>query len=131
MPERGSLQDRIACEMLARERRRELQGQIYLGRILAASLNLPEKVFSLWTKLYSMEVFQTNYSPDVVEDKVNALTHMEERETKSIIERNDIMKKLDKLTSRPENERPLTEQEVEELKRKLRKRHVRTRPIKK
>jgi hypothetical protein len=127
MPERGSLQDRVACEMLLRERRRQVQSQTYLGRIMAASVNLPEKLFSLWTTLYSMEVFQSNYSPEVVEDKEEALKAFRDTAHVTVVERTNYLQKLETLTARDEDLRPATPEEIEEAKRRLRRRRVRTR----
>jgi hypothetical protein len=113
--------------MLIRERRRQVQGQVYLGRIMAASLNLPEKLFSLWTTLYSMEVFQSNYSPEVVQDKEDALKAIDQALNKDVVERTSLLTKLEKLTATDEDLRPASEQELEEAKRRLRRRFVRTR----
>lgn len=94
---------------------------------MASSLNLPEKLFSLWTTLYSMEVFQSNYSPEVVEDKEEALKAFRETAGISVVERNNYLSKLDKLTARDDELRAATPEEVEEAKRRLRRRLVRTR----
>jgi len=127
MPDRGSIQDRIACEMIIRDRRRQVQGQMYLGRIMAASLNLPEKLFSTWTTLYSMEVFQSNYSPEVVRDKEEALKVISDIVDKKEEEHTSMLNKLDKLTVREDDLRPATAEDIERAKRRLRQRYVRPR----
>jgi hypothetical protein len=102
LPPRGSVQDRIACEMLIRERRREVQSQIYLARIQAAGLQIPEKIFRLWTTLYAMEVTHENYA------------------------RERSFQRLEALTADDADLRPLSAAEVEEFRRKLRRRHIQT-----
>ena len=93
---------------------------------MAASLNLPEKLFSLWTTLYSMEVFQSNYSPQAVEEKEEALKTLTHNVERQVRERETVMQKLEKLTAREDDLVPATPEQIEEAKRRLRKRYVRT-----
>ena len=126
MPDRGSLQDRVVSEMLIRERRRQVHGQIYLGRILAASLQLPEKLFSLWTTLYSMEVSHANYTPEVIKDKELALKSLDTTHRKEMAERNKLINRLETLTVTEATDRPATDAEREEAKRRLRHRLIKS-----
>jgi hypothetical protein len=110
--------------MLIRERRRQVHNQIYLARILSAGFQLPEKLFSLWTTLYSMEVSHANYTPGVVKDKELALQSMDTSKRKEIAERNNMMGRLEKLAVTESTGRTVTEAEREEAKRRLRRKHL-------
>ena len=91
---------------------------------MAAGLQLPEKLFSLWTTLYSMEVSHANYSPEVVKDKEMAIKSISKTDTQDAARRASIMKRLEKLTVTDENNRPVTKEEREEAERRLRRRHL-------
>ena len=97
MPARGSIQDRIVCEMLIRERRRAISESVYLARIISSGLNLNEKVFDLWTRLLSMEVFQESYQPEVVQEKQYALKLIQENVTNRGTTQVRMFQKLNKL----------------------------------
>lgn len=126
MPTRGSIQDRIACEMLIRERRRSITENVYLARITSAGLNIPDKLFQLWTTILSMEVFQESYQPEVVKEKQYALKLIQENVTQRSEGQVRMFQKLHKLTARDNDMRPATPEELESFKRKLRQRHLRT-----
>jgi hypothetical protein len=110
--------------MVLRERRRSVVEQVYLARILSSSLRIPEKLLQLWTTMLSMEVFQESYSPEVVKEKEHALKLIQE----NVTQRNDaqvrMFKKLHKLTANEHDLRPATPKEIEEFRRKLRRRHL-------
>lgn len=124
MPVRGSIQDRIACEMLIRERRRSITESVYLARILSAGLNLNEKLFQLWTSILSMEVFQESYQPEVVQEKAHALKLMQDGTTNRTTTQVRMFQKLNRLTARDEDLRPATPEELEAFKRRLRKQRL-------
>ena len=124
MPSRGSIQDRIACEMMLRERRRSVTEDVYLARIISAGLNIPDKLFQLWTTILTMEVFQESYQPEVVKEKQYALKLIQENVTQRSEGQVRMFQKLHKLTAREDDLRPATPEEVELVKRKLRKRHL-------
>lgn len=124
MPVRGSIQDRIACEMLIRERRRSITENVYLARILSAGLNLNEKLFQLWTSILSMEVFQESYQPEVVQEKAYALKLIQDSTTNRTTTQVRMFQKLNKLTARDEDLRPATPEELEAFKRRLRKQRL-------
>jgi hypothetical protein len=112
--------------MLIRERRREVQSQIYLARIQAAGLQIPEKIFRLWTTLYAMEVTHENYAPEAVQDKERALKALETRDVEERVARERSFQRLEALTADDADLRPLSAAEVEEFRRKLRRRHIQT-----
>lgn len=99
--------------------------QIYLGRIIAASMNLPDNVFRLWTTLFSMEVSQENYSPVILEEKQKALEAMQVEDKEEHKNRVRAFSKLSKLTVDDDDLRPAAPSEIEAFRRKLRKRFVR------
>jgi len=112
--------------MLLRERRREVQGQIYLARIQAAGLQIPEKIFRLWTTLYTMEVTHENYAPEAVQEKERALKAFEVRGRDEVVARARSFQRLEALTANDTDMRPLSPEEIETYKRRLRKRHLQT-----
>jgi len=121
MPPRGSIQDRIACEMLLRTRRRAVTENVYLARILSAGLNLNEKLFQLWTTILTMEVFQESYQPEVVQEKEYALKLIQENVTQRGEGQVRVFKKLHKLTVLEDDLKPATPAEYEAFQRRLRK----------
>lgn len=125
VPPRGSLQDLVVQEMLVRERRKTVSGQVYLGRIIAAGMKLPEPLFQLWTSLYGMEVHQENYTPGTVEAKEYALRTLKEGKDKQIHGRVRMFDKLNRLNMSEDDMRPITAEERERFKRRLRQRHLR------
>jgi hypothetical protein len=127
IPPRGSVQDRIACEMLAREQRRAVHGNVYLGRLLSLNMSIPPKLFDLWTTLYMMEVTHESYSPAAVKDKEQALKEIADREGQTQQQRVSLFSKLDALTATDEGMRPASPEEMEAVKRKLRRRHLQVR----
>lgn len=124
MPARGSLQDRVICEVLTREKRRHISENVYLGRILAAGMQLPEQVFQLWTALLTMEVSQENYFPGTSEAKKVALRALTEGVKEHSDKRVHMFKKLHKLTVGEDDLRPASPEEKEAFRRKLRRRHL-------
>lgn len=127
MPARGSIRDRIASEMLYRERRSKVTGLSYIGRLLSTTLNLPEATFRLWTTLLNLEITQENYSPETVEEKKKAIEILDQNKSEDKNKNVRVFEKLRKLTVDEDDLRPASPEEIELLKRKLRKRHVRTR----
>lgn len=121
MPPRGSIQDRIACEMLLRDRRRNVTENVYLARILSAGLNLNEKLFQLWTTILTMEVFQESYQPEVVKEKEYALKLIQDNVTQRSEGQVRVFKKLHKLTALDDDLKPATPAEYEAFQRRLRK----------
>jgi hypothetical protein len=126
-PPRGSIQDFICCEMLQRERRRQVHGQVYLARIFSSGLHIAPKIFELWTTLYMMEVTHESYSPEVIEDKEKALKTLGENEKVQHDQRVRMFQRLEQLTATVDDGRPVSPEELEEFKRRLRKRHLKTR----
>jgi tRNA A-37 threonylcarbamoyl transferase component Bud32 len=124
MPARGSLQDRIACEILLRERRRSVTESVYLARILSAGINLPEKLFQMWTSLLTMEVFQESYQPEVVKEKVQALKLIRENVTQTQEHQVRMFRKLHSITTSQDDLRPASPEQIEEFRRKLRRSHL-------
>jgi hypothetical protein len=124
VPPRGSVQDRVACEMLSRERRMTLYKSIYLGRILSATSLLPEPVFQLWTELFATQVYHESYMPSTIEVKKQALKGLESALRPDSEDRIQMFKKLQKLEAREENLRPATSDEVEEIRRRLRRQRL-------
>ncbi len=120
MPVAGSIQDRVACEMVTRERHRSITEHSYLGRILASSLNLPEKLFSLWTHMLSLEVSQQNYAPATFEDKRQALQRIDDARTEQKDGRVKMFKKLQKMTVPDADLQPVSAEEVEAARRRIR-----------
>jgi hypothetical protein len=125
MPARGSVQDRIACEMIRRDRRRALTEHTYVGRILASSLNLPEKLYQLWTSLLSLEIHQDNYDPMVVKDKESALKVLLDNKKEKEEGNQRMFQRLAKLTADDGDIRPATAEDLERLKRRLRAQRLR------
>lgn len=121
MPVRGSIQDRIACEMLLRARRRAVTENVYLARILSAGLNLNEKLFQLWTTILTMEVFQESYQPEVVKEKEYALKLIQDNVTQRGEGQVRVFKQLHKLTVLEDDLKPATPAEYEAFQRRLRK----------
>lgn len=122
LPPRGSAQDRLACETLARARNRKLCENVYLGRLLAATVNLDENIFQLWTELYSLEIFQNAYTPATVSSKASALKTLNKRLQGDSADQKRMFQKLRQLTVRETDMRPLTARELEAARRKLRRR---------
>ena len=115
--------------MLLRERRREVNKHVYLARVFAAGLNIPEKLMQVWSEMLSLEVFHDNYNPTVVDAKTRALRELE-TQTRGRIEQNQsLMKKLSDLEVRQDSEmRGATQEELEEFKRRIRQRHLKQTP---
>lgn len=121
MPARGSIQDRIACEMLFRERQRALASHTYLGRIFASGLNLPEKLLQFWTTLLALEIGQENYEPNIIKEKEKALMFLEQAKKDQTKDHTSMFHKLQKLTVHDDKPRPATPEDLERFKRHLRK----------
>jgi hypothetical protein len=126
MPARGSIQDRIASEVLIRERRRGVVESVYLAKVISAGLRIPEKLFQLWTHMLSMEVFQESYQPEVVKEKEHALKLIQENVTQKTAANVRMFKKLQSLTVKDADLRKPTPEQVEEFQRKLRRRYLKT-----
>jgi hypothetical protein len=114
----------VAQELLMRERRKTVSEQVYLGRIIAVGMHLPETLFQLWTSLFSMEVYQENYSPGTVEAKQFALKTLTDATTANGQGRVAMFEKIHKMTVSDEDMRPITPAEREIYKRKLRRRFL-------
>ena len=121
LPPRGSLQDRIACEMVLRTRKQKISEHAYLGRILAAGMQLPEAQYQFLTQLLSMEINHDNYSPSTSALKTQILGMITEEKTGEARQRNSMVSALERLEVKEEDLRPLTPAEVESYKRQLRK----------
>lgn len=121
VPPRGSVQDRVACEMLIRERRLTLQKSIYLGRIVTAGSMIPEPVFQLWTELFATQVYHENYMPTTIDVKKHAFEGLKSITADDFEENKQKLRNLQKLEATDEALRPSTPKEIEEIKRKLRR----------
>jgi len=107
-----------------RERRKTVSENVYLGRILASGMKLPEALFQLWTSLFSMEVYQENYSPGTVEAKQFALKTLANSTQQSTKGRVAMFQRIQQLTASESDLRPVTVAEREIYKRKLRRRFL-------
>jgi len=124
VPPRGSIQDRVAREMISREHRRIVRGQVYLGRLLTATAAIPPKLFDLWTTLYTMEVTHETYTRGAQRDKRKLLKDLHEKDRDVVENRTNMFSKLEALTATDDDVRPATPEEMEEIKRRLRRRHL-------
>lgn len=124
MPARGSIQDRIACEVAIRERRRAITEHVYLARVISSGLNISDRLFQMWTHMLSMEVFQESYQPEVVKEKEYALKLIQENVTQKTEHNTRMFRKLQSLTARDTDLRKPTPEEIEEFQRKLRRRFL-------
>lgn len=121
MPPRGSIQDRVAQEMVLRQRRQEMAKFAYLGRLTSLSLGLPEKLYGLWTELLALEVFQDNYSPRVTEAKKQILSLFENMNKNIATAPQDRVNiaKVESLEVGNDQFKPSTAEEREEALRKI------------
>lgn len=119
MPPRGSFQDRIAQEMLLRERRRDIATSIYQAQLVAAGLRIPGPLFDAWTMLYIDEITHDNYQPRVVKEKRRMLDAFDK---KKVQERSHVARVEDYTVNTREDLRPYTPGELDKLRSKLRKR---------
>ncbi len=120
VPPRGSIQDRIACEMLFRMRRRKLSEVAYLGRIMSAATMLPESQYRFLTQLLSLEIFQENYSPSIIDFKHDLITQLHSQRTDDRAAKDRMVKAAQRLEFNETTLRPPTDRELEEYKRRLR-----------
>lgn len=121
LPPRGSLQDRIVCEMLFRMRRRRMAEVTFIGRILAASTLLPENQYQFLADMLAMEVFQENYTPKTVQFKKNLIQAIDKRKKDQTDETKRSVEAAKRLDIKEEDFRPLTPAELESYRRKFRK----------
>lgn len=110
--------------MLFRLRRKELTQSAYLGKLLAVGTGIPEKLFTAWTTLLSLEINQDNYRPAIVDQKKETLQRLEQKKQQSDLNHVQSMQKLDKLTAGDDYLRPATPEEYAEFRRRLRLRHL-------
>lgn len=110
--------------MTRRDRQRHVSEQVYLAKIISAGLNIPEKLFQLWTTLLSLEVFQESYVPEVAKDKENALKLIQDNVTQRHETQVRMFRKLQKLTAREMDMKPATPKELEEFRRRIRQHHL-------
>jgi len=127
VPARGSIQDRVAREMIAREHRKVVRGQVYLGRLLTAGSAIPPKLFDLWTTLYTMEVTHETYTRAASRDKEKLLKDISARDHNEVESRTSMFSKLDALTATDDQMRPASAEDMEEVKRRFRRRHLQVR----
>lgn len=121
MPPRGSFQDRVAQEMILRERRRYVTTQIYQARLIAGSYSLPQPLFDAWTMLFIDEVSHDNYQPKVVKQKRRILDGFDKKK-KTEQARVDRVETYTVKTSRDLT--PYTAAELEVVRSKLRRRAI-------
>jgi len=124
MPPRGSVQDLIASEMVQRERRREIASQQYVARLLQAGLGISDKIFSVWTDLYSLEVFQDNYSPTTMALQKAVLEDLDKKKKKDIGTRDRMLGKVAKLEVKTDSIRSASKEEREAFREKLRRKRL-------
>ncbi len=79
MPPRESFQDRVAQEMILRERRCDIATNMYLAQTIAAGYSLNPEVFTLFTLQYRDEVTHANYRPEIIKMKRKQLDFFEKR----------------------------------------------------
>jgi len=123
MPPRGSLQDRIAFEMLVREQRKSLNKEVYHARINALGLGLPLAALDLWTSWLAMEISHENYYPKSLEAKQNLLRKLAEGRRMRSADKLKYQRRLETLV-RDDDLTPATKTELEDFRRKLRGRHL-------
>ena len=121
LPPRGSIQDRMACTMMSRARTRKVSEGVYLGRLLAAGMNLNENIFQLWTELYSLEVFHNTYNPATVSNKNETLKILRDKLSGGVKDQKRMFRKLEHLTVREADMRPATAREREAARQRLRR----------
>jgi hypothetical protein len=91
---------------------------------MASGMLLPERMFKLWTSLFSLEIYQENYTAETIQAKQDALQILEERTKTQTKSRVRMFRKLQRLEVTDEGLRPITPKEIELYKRKLRRRHL-------
>lgn len=79
MPPRESFQDRVAQEMLLRERRCAIATNTYIAQCVTAGYALHPAIFAQWTLHYRDEVSHANYRPEIVRIKRRQLDEFEKR----------------------------------------------------
>ena len=79
MPPRESFQDRVAQEMVLRERRCAIATSVYLAQTVAAGYSLNPNLFTLFTLQYRDEVTHANYRPEIIKMKRKQLDLFEKR----------------------------------------------------
>jgi len=121
LPPRGSLQDRIVCEMLHRMRRRRLAEVSFLGRIMASATVLPEGQYRFLVEMLSMEIFQENYTSSNLRFKTNLVKEIRTRRSQSSVDQKRHLDSVRRLEVKEEDLRPLTKAEAENYNRRLRK----------
>ncbi len=124
LPPRGSIQDRVACEMLFRMRRRKLGEVAYLGRIMSAATMLPESQYRFLTQLLSLEIFQENYMPSIIDFKHDLINQLHAQRTEDRSSNDRLVKAAQRLEFTESGLRPTTDKELEEYRRKLRNIHL-------
>lgn len=131
LPPRGSAQDLIATEMIRRERTLKVAEHSYTASILKLGLNIPDKIFQIWTDLLAAEVFQDSYSPHMIRAQQKALEGFSSKKRQEETNRRQIFNKLAKLEVKSDALRTATPQEREEFKLKLRRLRMQTQKNKK
>lgn len=121
LPPRGSLQDRIVCEMLHRMRRRRLAEVSFLGRIMASATVLPEGQYRFLVELLSMEIFQENYTSSNLRFKTNLVKEIRTRRSHGGVDQKRQIDSVRNLEVKEEDLRLLTNAERENYLRRLRK----------
>lgn len=121
MPPRESFQDRIAQEMLVRERRCVIATNRYLAQCITAGYALKPDVFSFWTLQYADEVSHANYRPEIMKIKRRQLDEFEKKKRY----RADHIERVKSyaLTS-AKDMLPYSKAELEEIKSKARARDL-------
>jgi len=63
VPPRGSLQDKVLQETIQRERYKDFQQHVFLGRIFAQAFGVDERQLARAEEALELAVFQTAYDP--------------------------------------------------------------------
>jgi len=120
MPPRGSAQDYFAQEMLSRRRRAEVAKFAYLGRMIAASITLPEPQYQFLTEMLAFELHHDNYNPKVHKAKIGVLRGLTKSKAPPIDKRS-MTTALKRFDIKDEDLTPLTPEEQEQYARRIRK----------
>lgn len=119
MPPRESFQDRVAQEMLLRERRCAIATNVYLAQVTAAGYSLHPDLFSLFTLQYRDEVSHANYRPEVIKIKRKQLDAYEKRKRLE----SEHIKRIDTYSIKSQKDlMPYTKEELQNIKQTLRMR---------
>ena len=119
MPPRESFQDRVAQEMLLRERRCVIATNTYLAQVTAAGYSLHPDIFAMFTLQYRDEVSHANYRPEIIKIKRKQLDEYAKRKRLE----SEHIKRIDTYSIKTQKDlMPYTKEELQSIKQTLRMR---------